>query len=215
MDRLAGTHITTDIKTDGKQIKEGFGIIDSYKIVVEDEENQRMIELEVTLSEWLFNAVLGQEVLSINRQYFRLRKPVERRIYEIARKHCGTQKRWVIGLKKLHKKVGSSGAANRFKSDIIKAIIQHDHLPDYHVSLDGHNVVFSFTGNASALQHDGNRPHLKPDTVAKVRKIVGHTYDVYRLEAEWLEFWHSFGCPEFASPDEAFLGFCKKKVEQA
>jgi plasmid replication initiation protein len=66
-----------------------------------------MVELEITLSEWLYNSVIGEEVLSINHDYFRLRKPIERRIYEIARKHCGKQKRWHIGIENLHKKVGS------------------------------------------------------------------------------------------------------------
>lgn len=212
LDRLAGTLITTNIKTDGKKITKGFGIIDSYEIVTENEETKRMVELEITLSEWLFNAVLGQEVLSINRKYFRLRKSVERRIYEIARKHCGTQKKWAISIKKLHKKVGSSGAVNRFKSEIIKPIVNHNHLPDYRVSLDGDNVVFSFAGNAGALSKESDRPHLKPDTIEKARKIIGRNYDIYGLETEWLAFWKSSGCPEFASPDGAFIGFCKNRV---
>ncbi|MCA9184408.1 MAG: replication initiator protein A [Pirellulaceae bacterium] len=28
-------------------------------------------------------------MLTLHRDYFRLRKPLERRVYEIARKHCG------------------------------------------------------------------------------------------------------------------------------
>lgn len=211
LNRLSGTRIETNIKTNGQEIIEGFGIIESYKIVTEDKK-KRMIELEITLSEWLFNSVIGQEVLTINRDYFRLRKPVERRIYEIARKHCGGQKRWAINIKNLHKKVGSSGAANRFKSETIEPIIKHNHLPDYQVSLEGDSVVFCYTGNANALVHDSNRPQLKTDTIRKARDIVGRNYDVYALEAEWLEFWHSSGCPDFASPDGAFIGFCKKKA---
>jgi hypothetical protein len=35
-----------------------------------------MIELEVTLSEWLYNSVIGEEILSIDHDYFRLRKPI-------------------------------------------------------------------------------------------------------------------------------------------
>lgn len=213
LNRLAGTLITTNIKTDNKQITEGFGIIDSYRIVIEDQDTKRMVELEITLSEWLFNAVIGQEVLSINRDYFRLRKPIERRIYEIARKHCGTQKKWAIGIKKLQKKVGSSGALKQFKFTL-KYLIEHHHLPDYRVSLEDDIVVFSFVGDARDLLYDSNRPHLKPDTIKKAKEIVGRNYDVYGLEAEWLEFWQSSGCPNFTSPDGAFIGFCKKRVEQ-
>jgi len=212
LERLAGTRVETNIKTNGKEITEGFGVIDSYRIVTEDT-NNRMLEAEVTLSEWLFNAVLGQDVLSINRDYFRLRKPVERRIYEIARKHCGTQKKWSIGLKKLHKKVGSSGASNRFKSEIIKPLIQYNHLPDYCISLEDDTVIFSFVGTAKISPNDEKRPYLMGDTIQKAKKIVGRNYDIYALEAEWIDFWHSTGCPEFISPDGAFVGFCKNKIK--
>jgi plasmid replication initiation protein len=53
------------------------GLVESVK------RTKRMVELEITLSEWLYNSVIGEEVLSINHDYFRLRKPIERRIYEI------------------------------------------------------------------------------------------------------------------------------------
>ena len=44
LDRLAGTLITTNIKTNNKQIIKGFGIIDSYEIIVDDPETKRMVE---------------------------------------------------------------------------------------------------------------------------------------------------------------------------
>lgn len=43
---------------------------------------------KITLSDWLYNAVEGFEVLTLHRDYFRLRKPMERRIYELARKRA-------------------------------------------------------------------------------------------------------------------------------
>lgn len=211
-ERLTGTIIHTNIKTGKQEISEGFGIIDRYKIVSEDRKSQRMVELEVTLSEWLFNAVIGQEVLSINRKYFRLRKPVERRIYEIARKHCGTQKKWAINVKLLHKKVGSSGAANRFKSEIITPLIDHNHLPDYRITLEGQNVVFSYVGGKNSERKMGSsRPYLKPDTIERAKSIIGRSYDIYALEDEWVEWWRSSGEPDLATPDGAFIGFCKNK----
>ncbi|MEJ2742387.1 MAG: replication initiator protein A [Gammaproteobacteria bacterium] len=213
LDRLAGTLITTNIKTNDKQITEGFGIIDGYRIVVEDERNKRMLELEITLSEWLFNAVLGQEVLSINRNYFRLRKPIERRIYEIARKHCGTQNKWSIGIKKLHKKVGSSGVLKQFKFTL-KHLIEHNHLPDYRISLEGDIVNFSFESDDNSLVYDGDYPRLKPDTIEKARQILGRNFEVYSIEAEWIDYWKSSKYPDLSSPDGAFIGFCKKKVGQ-
>src|SRR3546814_19686331 len=44
--------------------------------------------VEVRLSDWVFNAIRSNEVLTLNRQYFLLRKPLERRLYEFSRKHC-------------------------------------------------------------------------------------------------------------------------------
>ena len=41
-----------------------------------------MVEVEATVSDWFYNALLGREVLTISRDYFRLRKPLERRLYE-------------------------------------------------------------------------------------------------------------------------------------
>ena len=89
LERLSGTRIKTDIKTGGTRMKEGFGIIETWAIVEKSPDDERMIAVEVTFSKWLFNAVQAHEVLTIHRNYFRLRKPLERRLYELARKHCG------------------------------------------------------------------------------------------------------------------------------
>ena len=48
-----------------------------------------MILVTVTLSDWIYRSVLSRSVLTLHRDYFALRKPLERRVYEIARKHCG------------------------------------------------------------------------------------------------------------------------------
>ena len=60
-----------------------------------------MQDIEVSLSEWVFNAISAREVLTLHRNYFRLRKPLERRLYEIGRKHCGQASEWKISLEKL------------------------------------------------------------------------------------------------------------------
>src|SRR5262249_14247441 len=90
LDRLSGTRVGTNIKTGAQTITEGFGLIDSWRIVRQTD-GGRMTELRITLSDWVFNAVAAREVLTLHRGYFRLRKPLERRIYELGRKHCGKQ----------------------------------------------------------------------------------------------------------------------------
>lgn len=213
--RLAGTLITTNIKTNGQEITEGFGIIDSYKIVVDDPETKRMVELEVTLSEWLYNSVIGEDLLSIDRNYFRLRKPIERRIYELARKHCGKQKQWHIGLKTLHKKVGSSGSLKKFR-EAISHLVKYDHLPEYSVNFETGNVIFNYKNYQEkpvlSVQNK-NRPLIKTETLEKAKLVLGRHFDVYGLESDWLNWWEQSGKPELQSPDGAFLNFCKVRMK--
>ena len=68
-ERLAGTRITTDIKTGGERVKEGFGVIDAWRIIEKSQTDERMIAVEITLSRWLYNAVQAREVLTIHPDY--------------------------------------------------------------------------------------------------------------------------------------------------
>jgi plasmid replication initiation protein len=137
-ERLRGTSITTDIRTGGKRVQEGFGIIDNWTIVEKSPDDERMIAVEVTLSKWLFNAVQAHEVLTINKDYFRLRKPLERRLYELARKHCGQQSSWKIGIKLLREKCGAHSHLRAFKSQVI-AIARSGTIPEYRLVYDQEN----------------------------------------------------------------------------
>lgn len=134
-ERLAGTRLKTDIKTGGERVKEGFGIIDKWKIIEKSPDDERMIAVEITLSDWLFNAVQAHEVLTIHRDYFRLRKPLERRLYELARKHCGKQAAWPIGLELLREKSGARSHIRAFRNQVL-AILAADTLPEYRMSYD-------------------------------------------------------------------------------
>ena len=89
-----------------------------------------MILVTVTLSDWIYRSVLSRSVLTLHRDYFRLRKPLERRVYEIARKHCGRQAEWRIGLETLLKKTGSTSPRRVFRK-MIRDIAEEDGLPDY------------------------------------------------------------------------------------
>jgi plasmid replication initiation protein len=143
LDRLRGTSIKTDIRTGGERVREGFGIIDSWSIIEKSPDDERMIAVEVTLSKWLFNAVQAHEVLTIHRDYFRLRKPLERRLYELARKHCGYQPIWKISLDLLREKCGSHGTLREFRRQIV-AIASAKTLPEYLMAFEhkADQVVF-------------------------------------------------------------------------
>jgi plasmid replication initiation protein len=213
-ERLRGTSITTDIRTNGERVISGFGLLDSWKIVIKDPKTERMVEVQATLSEWMYNSILGKEVLTISRQYFQLRKPIERRIYEIARKHCGSQRQWSVDIEMLRKKCGSSSPPRLFRSRL-NEIIREQHLPDYALSLDGDIVTITNRNQEqtkrSVAKYDTSKlPPLKTETLQRAKKIAAG-YDIYALEQEWRNWWNDSGQPPLKSVDAAFIGFCKKR----
>ena len=92
LQRLDGTRIRTNIQTGGETELNGFGLIETFTLR-RSEKTKRILEIAVKLSDWVFRSIEKKEVLTLHQDYFRLRKPIERRVYEIARKHCGKQKR--------------------------------------------------------------------------------------------------------------------------
>jgi len=142
LDRLRSTNITTNIETAKTREAHGFGLIDAWRVV--EEKDGRMVRVSVTLPEWLYRSVTSNQVLTISPDYFRLRKPLDRRIYELARKHCGSQKEWKIGLELLLKKTGSSEKLREFRRSI-KSLVATNELPDYNVSYNLESDLVIFT----------------------------------------------------------------------
>lgn len=208
--RLRGTTLITNIQTGNVQIEKGFGLIESWEIVKETPTG-RMIAVEVKLSDWLYNAILSNELLTINRDYFRLRRPLERRLYELARKHCGEQKEWKIGLEKLHKKVGSNAPIRRFRLNI-RQVVESNHLPDYSIQMAEDLITFTnrnWKAGKAELTNNPALPPLHPQTIERARKIAPGV-DPYQQEAEWREWSRSKEPPRNAQ--SAFLGFLRKKL---
>lgn len=210
-ERLAGTRITTNIITGGQEVTSGFGLIESWEIA-RKARGGRMINVSVTLSEWLYRAVLSKSVLTLSREYFRLRKPLERRIYELTRKHCGRQPSWTVSVETLLKKSGSASPRRVFRK-MIREMIETQPLPDYAMEeLPGDRICFS---QKNAVVEAGTvlaaRPHLKPETLETARSMMPGA-DVYALEADWLAMWQSSGSPRLRQADAAFLGWVKKRL---
>lgn len=211
LDRLEGTRIRTNIVTGDEEQIDGFGLIDASSIRRKHGLDGRLLWCEVKLSDWVFNAIKNEEVLTLHRDYFRLRKPIERRVYEIARKHCGQQKTWRISLAKLLTKTGSQSPEKRFRQ-MIKLLAKHDHLPDYQVTFDeeADMVIFTNRGTMALVgPADGNVPPLKADTYERARQAAPG-WDIYHLEREWREW--IIEPPRDA--DGAFIGFCRKWFER-
>ena len=136
--RLRSTTITTDIQSGGERETRGFGWIDSFRILTKENKtgNKVMQGLEITLNDWTFRALVkDRRVLAINPAYFDLTGGLERRLYEIARKHVGRQSEWKVSLLLLAKKCGTMQRnLRRFKFDL-KELAELDRLPDYQMFL--------------------------------------------------------------------------------
>lgn len=214
--RLMGTTFQTDIITGGTREKRFFSLIESGSGFVmrdggSDGSTWRLDYCEVILSDWVMRAIETNEVVTISNDYFRLRRPLERRIYEIARKHCGEQRRWQIGLENLQNKTGSNAPLKKFRHNI-RQIIEEDHLPFYEVELTPADlVVFRPRKAKTAYSPNIQLPEWAEEKARAVAMEKG--WDYYALRNDWL----AFAASEIAkgNPPQnvgaAFLAYCKKQ----
>ena len=215
--RLQFTQIETNIHDHGVGEWRSISFITDARIVKEDSTG-RLLSVELEMGDWLVKAIENKNVLTLHKAYFQLRKPLERRLYELARKHCGKQDVWRIGLDKLQHKTGSTSTTKEFKR-LVKAICKADeeqgHMPDYRFRLL-HDVL-EVSPKAEFLEvyqePADNGPEtsvrLSPETYEKAREAAP-TWDIHFLEQEW-RMWMSEP-PRHA--DGAFLGFCRKWYER-
>ena len=218
-ERLAGTRITTNMLTGGpddpREVTTGFGLIEGWQIVRDGPGTKarpgRMVQVTVTLSDWLFRAVLAKSVLTLSRDYFRLRKPLERRVYELARKHCGRQPQWRVSIEVLSKKSGSASPRRVFRK-MIRDMIAEDHLPDYALAEEPGDILCVSRRDVVVLpEAAGAGPHLREATRDAARALAPG-WDVHALEAEWRGIWQRSGRPGLRSADAAFLGWLRKRL---
>lgn len=213
--RLGGTRITTNIRTGDEEQEDQFGLIDGSSIRRKHGLDGRLLWCRVELSKWVFNAIEANQVLTLHRDYFRLRKPLERRIYEVARKHCGQQKTWKIGLSLLLKKTGTQGTEKEFRRKL-KAVVASDHLPDYSIRYDSEsdNVTFE---NRDTMPLNRTKEvvmpwqgHISADAFEQVVKLR-LSEDKYALESEFRS-WVEVNAIRPKNADALFLDFCKKRA---
>ena len=213
--RLDGTRLRTNVRHGDHDEWRAFGLIEGATIKRKSIDGA-VLSWGIKLSDWTMRAIESNDVLTLNRDYFRLSRPIERRIYEIARKHCGKNKRgWRIGLEKLQNKCGSSSPKRHFKGHI-QQIAEYDHLPDYTVLFDEETAMVCFVPRAEFLEAISQReegckiPNLHPRTYDTFRKRFSG-YDPHSIEAEWRE-WAATKAEPPENPEKAFLAFAKKRI---
>lgn len=210
--RLQGTQIETNLRQGGKEYFKVFGLIDSAEIVKETRDG-RMLDVEITLSDWVFDAIENNHILTLDRDYFFLRKPLERRLYELARKHCGNQPRWPIGLETLRDKCGSGSTVKEFRRLIGKIIeddTAHDHMPQYRFSFEGDNVVVRPKKDQVVDPLPLSALRVNEDETFDTARRLAPGWDVRALLDEWREWVQKKGIV-VQNPDANFLSFCKTR----
>ena len=216
IERLGGTRISTNIKTNGEEQFDNFGLIEASSIRRKHGIDGRLLWCEIKLSDWVFNAIRAHEVLTLHRDYFRLRKPLERRVYELARKHCGNQDKWSISLQKLLKKSGSQSPVKRFRQ-MVKSLAENNHLPDYFVSMTQDDMVTFFRRELvppakSSSSLSKTIPPLQTWAFEKAREAAPGL-DIYALEQDWREWIRNKSEPK-KGYEAAFIGFCRQRYKK-
>jgi plasmid replication initiation protein len=215
--RLGGTRFVTTIKTGDEESLRTFGMIESADVVRRTPITGRMVAVEVVLSDFLFRAIESNQVLPIHKDYFRLRSPVDRRLYELARKHCGQQAQWQIGLELLKDKVAFSSIERKLRLHL-RRVIKTQHLPEYTIDLTDDVVTFRPKGSAlrkpanlsAEITVDSLDGLIEPKALDLARKEAQvRNRDFYQLKTEFIEVMRSQGQPEKISG--AFVGFVRSK----
>lgn len=212
LERLAGTLIKTTIRGKGRTDTVMFHLLEIATLSRRG--RLGLTGCTIQLSEWIYEAIECNSILTLHPDYFRLRRPLEKRIYEIARKHCGRQREWAVGLDKLHLKSGARGEVRNFKV-AVKGLAASDHLPDYHVRLEPGGDLVVFERREGEAAEVVELPQLDPDAMDVVRRMLPGR-DVYALESEWRQWAGAqIAAGKMHRPDDAdlaFIGFAKGKA---
>ena len=210
--RLRGATFKSNIRTGGRVETRIYGLIDEGGFVMKDDGSFRLDYCEVVLSDWIMRAIESNEVVSISRDYFRLRRPLERRLYEIARKHCGNSPKWHIGLEKLQDKTGSNAPIKKFRHSL-REIIKADVTPFYQFELNPESDLVTIRPRTAPTDRVGDIV-IPAWAEEKARAAaIERGWDFHALRSEWIEFAKAQtakGNPP-KNAGAAFVRFCEKK----
>ena len=211
--RLAGCVIKTNIATGDMMHTQIFSLLDSADLKRKHDTHGRLMHCEITLSEWLWRAIEANQVLTLHADYFRLRRPLERRLYEIARKHCGRQPSWNIGLSRLHEKSAVLSPLKNFRLQIRKivrdAAKRFDYLPGYTIEFDDEADQVTFCPRPDAPIHlSDSMDKLDQETWDSAVELAPD-YDIRELNRQWLAWRVKRNLPPPRHAPSAFLGFVK------
>jgi plasmid replication initiation protein len=108
LERLKTTYIRTTVRSEHLEKRGGFSWLDDWT-THEDRKTGEPLMWTMTLSNWLYQGILQDDnILSLNPAYYLLSGGLEKRLYQIARKHAGVQAwGWALPMEALYAKTGS------------------------------------------------------------------------------------------------------------
>jgi plasmid replication initiation protein len=135
LERLQGTQIKTNIEAGGEGEEGFFSWLSEAKLHYTKTRSgeRRLKAVKVRLCDWLFRAILrDRQVLNYAHAYFQL-GPIERRIYEVARSTCDTE-RVEVDLATFRLQIGYQNPLANFRN-ALKQIAGTNAIPDYQLEL--------------------------------------------------------------------------------
>lgn len=142
LDRLMGTQVKTNVmREDNVNVLDAFNILDRYRIFsYPAQDGGRTVKVvKLVLSEWMYLHIKRRQVLVVDPKYFELRRPIERRLYQVGLRHIGDKPSWTISEEKLYNRVGYNLDGNRasvrkFRS-LMMDIIADNTIPGFVIEL--------------------------------------------------------------------------------
>lgn len=218
LQRLTLTNLRTNIVGEKYERTSMFGMVDRSSIIrrrdLDPGDPAALLGCEIVLSDWMIEAILANQVLTLHPDYFRLRRPFDRRIYQIARKHCGRQPSWKIALAQLYAKSGSTSPLRRFRQQYKSFCdrwcqnAEHDGIGpflDYTPSYDAARDVAVFRRRSRMLDAPGLPLPDGRTEAAFAAEFAG--LDLATMQKIW-RTWSEGKAPPH-DPEAAFLGFCR------
>jgi plasmid replication initiation protein len=135
LERLQGTQIKTNIEAGGEGEEGFFSWLSEAKLHYSKTRSgeRRLKAVKVRLCDWLFRAILrDRQVLNYAHAYFQL-GPIERRIYEVARSTCDSD-RVEVDLATFRLQIGYQNPLANFRN-ALKQIAGTNAIPDYQLEL--------------------------------------------------------------------------------
>jgi len=196
--RLTTLTLKTNLRGEETTYSRLFGVVDEASMVRRHNRKDRpsaLLGCEIVLSKWIREALEARRVLTLHDDYFRLRTPLDRAVYQVVRKHCGEQREWTIGLAKLQAKLGSGIQVREFRRQIrtVAARWADQDLLGYGIRFGDDLLVARYT--------DGPR-RVCADLQPHERRLTPKTLDTLRREHPGLDpgmmetLWRSWAAGE-------------------